>query len=116
QLVRRVGRHGRRGEDRLSPRARIHADGRCRIYHAEEAGLLTPASIGGAVSLMGDERLIQAGKPGGRYGMAMHKAILLPALACGLFISAAPVGAAAPDAADWEIGPIIRGKNYSVNM
>lgn len=44
----------------------------------------------------------------------MHKAILFPALACGLLVSAA--GAAVPEAGDWEIGPIIRGQNYSVNM
>ena len=37
-------------------------------------------------------------------------------LAIPLALGATVVAAAAPPASEWEIGPIIRGKNYSVNM
>ncbi|QNO29074.1 hypothetical protein EEB18_009135 [Sphingopyxis sp. OPL5] len=37
-------------------------------------------------------------------------------IASVLALSAAVVTAAAPTASEWEIGPIIRGKNYSVGM
>ena len=40
RVVRRLGRQGRRGEDRLPPGARIHAHRRCRVHQAEEAGVL----------------------------------------------------------------------------
>ncbi|WP_260581255.1 hypothetical protein [Sphingopyxis sp. PET50] len=37
-------------------------------------------------------------------------------IAATLALGAAVVAAAAPAASEWEIGPVIRGKNYSVNM
>lgn len=45
----------------------------------------------------------------------MLKPILIPALALALTLSPASA-VAAPDAAAWQIGPIIRGKNYSQGM
>lgn len=42
----------------------------------------------------------------------MKKILLASTLALGATFMAA----AAPAASDWEIGPVIRGKNYSVNM
>ena len=41
RLVRRLGRHGRRRDDRLSPGARVHADAGGRVHQAQGAGLLT---------------------------------------------------------------------------
>ena len=41
RLVRRLGRQGRRGPDRLPPGPRIYAHRRDRLYQAEGAGLLT---------------------------------------------------------------------------
>lgn len=37
-------------------------------------------------------------------------------IASTLALGGAVIAAAAPAASDWEIGPVIRGKNYSVNM
>ena len=37
-------------------------------------------------------------------------------IASTLALGATVLAAAAPAASDWEIGPVIRGKNYSVNM
>ena len=42
----------------------------------------------------------------------MKRTLLTATLALGATVMAA----AAPPASEWEIGPIIRGKNYSVNM
>lgn len=42
----------------------------------------------------------------------MNRSLLASVLALGTAVAAA----AAPAASEWEIGPVIRGKNYSVNM
>lgn len=46
----------------------------------------------------------------------MHRRIILSGAACVLLATAAAGFAAAPNAEGWEIGPIIRGKNYSQGM
>lgn len=50
------------------------------------------------------------------YRGTMKRRSLLAGVCLALFVAPAAIAAAAPGADDWEIGPVIRGKNYSVGM